>query len=200
MIKLHFVTRLLLVQLIGVLTLNVATANPEQLQQLVDAKTQAITVILNDSEMDRPQKDAKIVDIADEMADFDLMGALSLGREGWGQLSEEEREEFIFLFVENIKDSYLEKIYLYNGETVRTGTANQTSPTRIEVPSYLRTDDGEVEIVYKFYLGEQDAWSIYDININGVSIVATNRSQFGEFLENHTAQDLIEQLRQAETR
>ena len=189
---------LLTLLLLGSLTLSAASADATRLQHIVDTKVHSITDILNDASIDKPHKNKKIMDIAEEMIDFDIMAKLSLGKEGWVQLTPEEQHEFVTLYVESIKKSYLDKLYLYNGQSVRIAPAVQAKSTRIEVPSYILTDDGEIEILYKFYLDSKGKWAIYDINIAGVSIVQTNRAQFNEFLKSASAQQLLEKLRDTE--
>ena len=185
--------------LLGVLTLGAASADAERLQETVSTKVHSITDILNDASIDKPAKNEKIMKIAEEMIDFDIMAKLSLGKEGWLQLTPDEQHEFVTLYVENIKNSYLEKLYLYNGQSVRIAPAVQLKSSRIEVPSFILTDDGEIEILYKFYLDSKGGWSIYDINIAGVSIVQTNRAQFTEFLKSASARELLDKLRKTES-
>jgi len=188
----------LLCLLIGSLTLSAASADAEQLRERVDTKVHSITAILNDAAIGKPEKNGKIMAIAEEMIDFEIMAKLSLGKEGWMQLSSDEQHEFISLFVTRIKNSYLEKLYLYNGQEVRVAPARDVK-SRIEVPSYFLTDQGEMEILYKFYRTENGQWRIYDINLAGVSIVQTNRAQFAEFLKSASAKDLLTRLRETET-
>ncbi|MDX1296574.1 MAG: ABC transporter substrate-binding protein, partial [Sulfurimonadaceae bacterium] len=170
MIKYKFLPYILALLLLGSLSLHAAPTDTERLHNIVDTKVHAITDILNDASIDKPQKNVKIMDIAEEMIDFEIMAKLSLGKSAWGELkTPEEQKEFIDLFVTRIKNSYLEKLYLYNGQKVRIEPAKQTKSTRIEVPSYIIGQDGETEILYKFYRNKAAQWFIYDIDIAGVS-------------------------------
>lgn len=184
--------------LLGTLTLSAASVDAEQLHRTVSTKVHNITDILNNAAIGKPEKNKQIMDIAEEMIDFEIMAKLSLGKDGWTRLKPEQKPDFISLFVTRIKNSYLEKLYLYNGQQVRIDPATQTKDTRIEVPSYIIGSDGETEILYKFYKNDKGAWFIYDINIAGVSIVQTNRAQFAEFLKNASVDALIEKLRSNE--
>ena len=186
----------MIVLLLGSITLSAASSDVERLHDIVDMKVHNITDILNNTTIDKPQKNEKIMNIAEEMIDFDIMAKLSLGKEGWQQLTLEQQHEFVTLFVVRIKNSYLEKLYLYNGQQVRIEPGEQVKNSRIEVPSFILTDDGEMEIRYKFYRTREGKWLIYDINLAGVSIVQSNRAQFAEFLSSASVTDLLEKLRQ----
>ena len=188
----------MMLALCGTTLLNAAQTDAERLHDVVSTKVAAITEILNDATLEKAVKNDRIMAIAEEMIDFEIMAKLSLGKEGWAQLDEAQQHEFITLYVEHIKSSYLEKLYLYNGEKIRITPAVQPKPNRIEISSFIRTDEGEMEILYKFYRNRAGAWFIYDINLAGVSIIQTNRVQFAEFLSSATAADLLEKLRQEE--
>jgi phospholipid transport system substrate-binding protein len=185
-----------ILMLLGSMTLSAASSDVERLHDIVDTKVHHITDILNDTTIAKPQKNEKIMNIAEEMIDFDIMAKLSLGKEGWQQLNSEQQHEFVTLFVVRIKNSYLEKLYLYNGQQVRIEPGEQVKNSRIEIPSFILTDEGEIEIRYKFYRTREGKWLIYDINLAGVSIVQSNRAQFAEFLSSASASDLLEKLRQ----
>ena len=192
----YFVPFLSALLLLGSLTLSAASTDTERLHKIVDTKVTNITDILNDAAIEKPDKNKRIMDIAEEMIDFEIMAKLSLGKKGWSKLQPVQKKEFIDLFVTRIKNSYLEKLYLYNGQKVRIEPAKQTKKTRIEVPSYIIGHDGETEILYKFYRNKAGEWFIYDINIAGVSIIQTNRAQFAEYLKSASVSDLITKLRE----
>ncbi|MDX1296229.1 MAG: ABC transporter substrate-binding protein, partial [Sulfurimonadaceae bacterium] len=157
----YFVPFLSALLLLGSLTLSAASTDTERLHKIVDTKVTNITDILNDAAIEKPDKNKRIMDIAEEMIDFEIMAKLSLGKKGWSKLQPVQKKEFIDLFVTRIKNSYLEKLYLYNGQKVRIEPAKQTKKTRIEVPSYIIGHDGETEILYKFYRNKAGEWFIY---------------------------------------
>ena len=57
--------------------------------------------------------------------------------------------------------------------------------------------DKPIELLYKFYHAKQ-AWMAYDIEINGVSLVKSYRTQFDEILQTGSAEKLLEELRKTE--
>ena len=64
---------------------------------------------------------------------------------------------------------------------------------KVHVSTTLISKDSRVEMVYKFYrTGE--GWRIYDVEIAGVSVIQTYRSQFDGLLREGTIDDLIEKL------
>ena len=53
-----------------------------------------------------------------------------------------------------------------------------------------------MEMIYKFYKKKNQQWNVYDVEIMGVSIVQTYRSQFAGILKNQSIEDLLKKLRE----
>jgi phospholipid transport system substrate-binding protein len=65
--------------------------------------------------------------------------------------------------------------------------------TKIHVPTYLISKKNKISMRYKLYQSESE-WKIYDVEIQGVSIIRSYRSQFSEILKNGTIDDLLLKL------
>jgi len=64
---------------------------------------------------------------------------------------------------------------------------------KIQVPTEILTEDKAVTVVY-LLARLQDRWKIYDVEIEGISIVRTFRSQFEEILTKGSPEDLLRRL------
>jgi phospholipid transport system substrate-binding protein len=64
---------------------------------------------------------------------------------------------------------------------------------KIHTPTYLVSKDKKISILYKFYKAQKN-WKIYDLEIQGVSIIRSYRSQFSSILESGTVDDLLLKL------
>jgi phospholipid transport system substrate-binding protein len=61
---------------------------------------------------------------------------------------------------------------------------------KVRVPTQLVSKDRKTSILYKLYKPADD-WKVYDLEIQGVSIIRSYRSQFGEVLQSGTIDDLL---------
>lgn len=170
----------------------------ENLTELMKTKVAAITGILENNALAKEQKNARIEGATNALFDYKLMARLSLGKKEWGELDETKRNEYMGLFERRIKDSYLEKLHLYTDEKVVVEAAKAGEKGRIHVPCYILAKDGKTEMLYKFYKAKSGEWLIYDVEIAGVSIVQTYRSQFAEILKTKSVFELIEKLKSQE--
>ena len=169
-----------------------------ELTAVVEDRIDVITQILQNKGMEKEHKDASILGSVEDLFDYTLMGRLSLGKTQWLSLEEEKKKTFTDLFVERIKRSYLEKMYLYTDEKVVVKQALQVKPSRIHVPSNIIGKNGPTEILYKFYKSKNEGWLIYDVEIAGVSVVQTYRAQFAEILKSSPFDELLNKLKRSE--
>jgi phospholipid transport system substrate-binding protein len=65
----------------------------------------------------------------------------------------------------------------------------------VQVPVAVRAGNEKVDMIYKFY-ATGNSWRIYDVEINGVSIIRSYRSQFDQILAGGTVEDLLEAVKQ----
>jgi len=158
-----------------------------------------VITLLRDTKIKRATRDQKILDIVNPIFDFKKMAKLSLGKTHWKSFSKAQRKEFSDLFVKRLQESYLEKLSLYTDEDVVVDDATQVKKNRIVVLTHLVSKDDKKEMIYKFYKSKKKGWMVYDVDVLGVSIVQTYRSQFTGVLKNESIEGLLAQLRKQGT-
>lgn len=161
-------------------------------EQIVKNKLDAVFAVLNQKDIDAQAKQKEIDAIVTPMFDFDLMAKLTLGRKYWPGLSEEKRARFTQLYINRLKTSYLDKLTLYTDEKVVFEPPVQVE-TKVQIPTYLVSKERKTSILYKLYK-PGEAWKVYDLEIQGVSIIRSYRSQFDEILQKGTIDDLLKKL------
>ena len=165
-------------------------------EDLLKSKVDAVLEILKQKDMPDAEKQEKIMEIIEPAFDFPLMARLTLGRPNWMKFTAQEQTAFINLFVERLKKTYLEKTSLYSDEDVIYRPAVAVGD-KIHASVGIITQDKTVEIAYKFYsAGGQ--WKIYDVEVEGVSLVMSYRSQFNQIMQRGTPGDLLDELRKME--
>ena len=195
----HFADRILIVLLMLFFTSSAPLADEvKEIRAMTKEKVDLVINILKDKSLSKNEKKEGILETIDGLFDFSLMARLSLGKKHWKSLSKEKRNEFSELFVERLKMSYLEKLDLYTDEEVVVDEAKKTKKNRVEVLTYLVTKDDKKEMIYKLYKTKKKGWMVYDVDVLGVSIVQTYRSQFSGVLKKETMEQLMERMRSAE--
>lgn len=167
-------------------------SDPNDPNAMLSAAWGDVIEALGNKELDDGERDKKIEKIVDSLFDFTLMGKLALGRKHWPKLSEGQVEKFIELFTERLKDLYREKVTLYTNEEGSFKPAISKGSS-IHIPMQLVSGETKIELLYKLRKTE-NRWKIYDLEIQGVSVLLTYRSQFDDILSHGTVEDLLAKL------
>jgi phospholipid transport system substrate-binding protein len=141
-------------------------------------------------------RQAEIRKVAEEIFDFEEMSRRALGPH-WNARTPDERREFITLFTDLLERSYLARVeggrggkVLYTGESVSGDEASVR--TRIVTPQRP-----EIPVDYRMHR-KAGRWQIYDVNIEGISLVNNYRSQFNAVIQSSSYAALVERLRSKE--
>ncbi len=187
---------------------------PSDPNVLLRTKWDAVASVLGNKEIDSNTKIKQINKIVYPIFDFPLIAKLSLGRIHWPKLNPEQRKRFIFLFTEKLRTSYREKVTLFSDEKAHFKPAVPKKKNTLEIPMELISEGKKVSILYKLRraeyrikvkVGEQcqqklvKRWKIYDVEIEGISLLRTYRSQFDDILRRGTVEDLLSRLEKPAT-
>lgn len=167
-------------------------------REAVQGAVARVIQVLHEGGADRfgpeyPRHRAEIRKVAHELFDFDEMARRALSRH-WVQRSAQERAEFVGLFTDLLERSYIGKIEAYSGEKIvylgESIDGNYAS-VRSRVTTKRQTD---TSLDYRLYQTE-GRWKVYDLLIDGVSFVATYRSEFNRIIRLSSYSSLIDQMR-----
>jgi len=144
------------------------------------------------------QKDGKLTEISNiinEVFDWQELSRRTLGRE-WKKFSPDQQKEFVTLFEELLKGIYADRILAYTQEKIEFGKETELKKGRTEVESYIiTTDNKKVPIFYRM-TDKSGQWRVYDVVIEGISMVKNYRGQFREILSKKKPEDLLQTLRE----
>jgi len=145
------------------------------------------------AESAKEAKEEKIWAIADDIFDYTELSKRTLSR-NWKKLNANQQKEFIDLFSKLLGGLYMDKIMAYTDEKVVFEKEGMLSENRAEVQSKVITSSAEIPIHYRLIM-KNDGWKVYDVIIEGVSLIKNYRSQFRDILSKKSPEDLLEILR-----
>ena len=142
-------------------------------------------------------KDAKLTEIRqviNDIFDYKELSRRTLGRE-WKKFKPEQQTEFIDLFSKLLENVYADRILAYTHEKIEFGKETQLKKGRVEVESYIITlDNTKVPLFYRMS-NKSGQWLVYDVVIEGVSMIKNYRGQFRQILSKKKPEDLLQTLR-----
>jgi phospholipid transport system substrate-binding protein len=161
-------------------------------EEFLKSKLDAVFTVLQNKDLTPQAKNSQVVEIVTPMFDFELMAKLSLGKKYWPDLSREQKERFTELFIERLRQSYLNKLTVYTDEKIIYESPVAVKK-KVHVPTQLISKGKKISMLYKLY-SSNNSWNIYDVEIEGVSIIRSYRSQFNEILQKGTFEDLLQKM------
>lgn len=156
-----------------------------------------VTRILNDEALKQPERleerRQKIEQLVRYRVSYEDMAKRALGK-SWASLSTEAQKEFVDLFVQLLRDSFAGKIDAYTDEEVV-----YLSEVQNERFAEVRTklSGRKLETLLDFRLVHRSGtWLVYDVVIDGASVVHNFRSQFTRIIRDVSYAGLVKQMRQ----
>jgi phospholipid transport system substrate-binding protein len=136
---------------------------------------------------------AAVRKIANDIFDFSETARRSLGRH-WQGRTQAERDEFVQLFSDLLERSYIGKIETYGGEKIAyNGDSVEGDQAKVQT-KLVAKGGGEIPIEYRMHkVG--DRWLVYDVVIEGVSLVANYRTQFNKIIQTSSFKELMNKMK-----
>jgi phospholipid transport system substrate-binding protein len=168
----------------------------DKIRQTVDD----VLTVLADETLKAPEREterrAKIRQAVFQRFGFDEMAQRALAQH-WRTRTPEERKEFVTLFSDLLERSYIDKIENYGGgkENIRytkeTIDKDGYATVRSEI---ISKRDLDVEVEYRL-LQRDGNWAVYDVIIEGVSLVNNYRTQFNKIITESSYENLVKQMK-----
>jgi phospholipid transport system substrate-binding protein len=133
---------------------------------------------------------------ADPVFDWREMASRALARH-WQARSEAERVEFVQLFGDLIQRLYITQLERYSGELIRYVGEWVTGDLGVVSTRFVPKQGQEIPIDYRL-LSRDGRWRVYDVVVEGVSLVGSYRSQFDKVIRSSSYPELIKRLRDKE--
>lgn len=152
--------------------------------------------ILNDKELKAPTKQEdrrqRLEKVVAARFDYSEMSRRSLGAQ-WNQLSDKDKQEFVDLFRTLLTNTYADRVETYSGEGVQY-LNERTEKEYAEVRTKVLSGKTEIPMDYRL-MNKSNDWHVYDVVVDGVSLVSNYRGQFSKILHTSSYSDLVDQLR-----
>jgi len=162
----------------------------------IETKVNGVLGVLSDPALKgdaaKEAKEKKLWAIADTMFDYQVLCRRTLGKD-WEKLNPKQQKEFTDLFSTHLGNVYMDRLLDYSDEKV-VFDKEKRKKDRAIVYTKVVTSTKEIPIDYSVILKDGD-WKVYDVVIEGISLVKNYRSQFKEMLKNKDPEYLLDTLR-----
>lgn len=136
----------------------------------------------------------KLRAVADEFFDWPALARRAAALE-WKSMTPDQRREFTQLFSRILEKTYMDKVQSYTNEVVRYDKETLLDKDKADVETMIVTSNKEIPISYRLYDTGGGVWLVYDVFVEGVSLVKNYRTQFRDILAKNSVEDLLAQMR-----
>ena len=173
-----------------------AAAPTDALKQTVD---QVVKILSDPALADKPEaRRAQVRKIAESIFDYPDTARRALGQH-WSARTPQQQQEFVKLFSDVLDRSYVSKIELYQGERVQyVGETIDRDDATVKTLIATKKGSESIPVDYRMHL-KDGRWLVYDVIIEGVSLVSNYRTQFNKIVQTESYDALVQRLRAKES-
>ena len=166
-------------------------------KETVETAVNKVLKTLGDPAFKAKPRDVKIEEVGNiigEVFDFTELSKRTLGRE-WRKLNDAQQKEFTELFRKLLQGVYADRLLAYTDQKVVFDKEKMLKKGRAEVQSYILLSDGKKVPIFYRLTDKSGQWKVYDLIIEGVSLVKNYRTQFREIIAKDSPEKLMQILR-----
>ncbi|BDZ74213.1 MULTISPECIES: MlaC/ttg2D family ABC transporter substrate-binding protein [unclassified Methylophaga] len=168
-------------------------------QTLVKNASDKMLKALEDNQAELEKSPEKIYSLVEDILmpyfDFEKMSKLALGK-NWRQLDKEQRVQFVEEFRLLLIRTYSTAMLEYTNEEIRLlPFRDDVSRKRVTVPMEVIQPAGpSIPMALSLFQNDSSEWKVYDVKIDGISLVTNYRSSFATEIRNKGVDSLISDL------
>jgi phospholipid transport system substrate-binding protein len=173
------------------------SASAQSPLETIQTQVNKVLEVLRDpalkAESAKETREKKVWTLIDGVFDYTELSKRTLAQH-WKTFTPEQQKEFTQLFGKLLGTVYMDRIMAYTNEKVIFSKATKLSEDTTEVQSEVVTASKSIPIHYRM-ISKEGSWKVYDVVVEGVSLVQNYRSQFRDILSKQSPQDLLRILR-----
>ncbi len=172
-------------------------ANAAAPMDTVQMQINMVLDVLRDPELKaesaKERRKERVWSIIERGFDFVELSKRILSR-NWKKLNPDQQKEFALLIGRLLGNIYMDRLMKFTNEKVVFTKESMLSEKRAEVQSKIISQSREIPLHYKMIL-KNGEWKVYDLKIEGVSLVRNYRSQFKKILNKNSPDKMLQILR-----
>ena len=171
---------------------NIAAADASP-TDAVRGSVDSILTLLQNKELDHATRRKEMRKVISERFDFRAMSQRTLAT-NWKKASKEQQQEFVQLFAQLIENTYIGRVEAYTDEKVDF-PGEKVKGKKAVVETLILTATADIPINYKVYQKKNGEWWVYDVIIEGISLISNYRSSYQEIVKKEGIDGLIAKMK-----
>ena len=191
-----FFKYIIIILVLFVPTSVISQTNPDIfLKQSVEEVSLFISENKEQLEIDDEFLEEKMNELVIPRFDIVLMSKITLGKSTWTSISENQKNRFVEAFKSLMVRTYMKSLTVFDGEKIKflpyvTGKRLDVA----KVKSVYIMNDGDLPVNYRLKKNDNGDWKVFDIIIDGISLLKNYRTDFQNHVKNNGIESLIKKL------
>lgn len=165
----------------------------EQVRPTLDEVLNILTDSSLNGDAHKVERRAKVMGIIKKSFDFREMSRRVLGKT-WKEISPGDQDHFTELMTKLLENVYIGKLESYSGQKIDY-VGEKIKKNKALVSTTIENNNQKIPLHY-ILINTSSKWMVYDINIDGVSLVKNYRQQFKSVLKREQFSGLVKELEQ----
>jgi len=170
---------------------NIAAADASP-TDAVRGSVDSILTLLQNKELDQATRRKEMRKVINGRFDFRAMSQRTLAT-NWKKASKEQQQEFVQLFAQLIENTYIGRVEAYTDEKVDY-PGEKVKGKKAVVETLILTASADIPINYKVYQKKNGEWWVYDVIIEGISLISNYRSSYQEIMKKEGFDGLLTKM------
>lgn len=176
-----------------------AVAGPDEAGKYIEALGNNAVAIISNKNLNKENKRKKIEQLFRENVDIAWIGRFVLGR-FWRQATDEQKKHYLKEYETFLVHHYATRFSDYSSGSFKITGAHDDGDNEFTISMQIKSGDAGGEPVLVDYRvraddkGRKNNFMIFDIIVEGVSMITTQRSEFNSVISNKNIDYLITQL------
>ncbi|MDO4878299.1 MAG: ABC transporter substrate-binding protein [Neisseria sp.] len=175
---------------------SVQAAENHPAQQQVQENIDSVLRVVKNASLSEEQKIRQVEQYADKYLDYERLSAMAVGQP-WRQFTPQQKQEFIHAFKDMVIAMYARSALMgaQQAEVKVLPKLVKQSGGKVDVYTEVQTSSGKkFEVAYQLY-PKASVYRLYNINVDGISLVTVYRNQFGELIAQKGVDGMIETVK-----
>lgn len=188
--KLLIVSSIFLASFLGV---NVQASEEESSpsSKLQATVSEVIDILHNSQGQEIAATRTQVLETLESSFSFDIIIRRTLGR-NWNRLNEEQQNRITTLITDLLIRAYTSELAGGTKPEIEFLKADELAKNKIEIPTRVSYRNSYVNVSYRLANIKTRGWQVYDVLIEGTSIVSNYRGQFDEHFQTKSAEELLD--------
>lgn len=173
-----------------------ALENEEKPGKIVRDTVDQVLLVLQDASLDQTKRKELITNLIEPRINFKDMARRILAT-NWKQATQEQQQQFTFLFKQILINTYWIRMNQYAGEKVEYISVSSDKEDYATVDTIIVRDSSDVEIPLSYRMKRfVDVWYAYDFVVETLSLVQSYRNEYNATIKNYGMEGLLDLLTQ----